>query len=288
MKPVHRDNEMGFQAWLRSGELKHRAHTHHDAELNHVLCGWSEYLLGGRRFRMQAGQTYLFWASLPHQRVDAADGTQMGWVVLPVSWLWRWRMPMASAVALLQGEMLRDPDPQVDDARSIARWADMLQRDDAAWRQLAELEVEARIRRMMLLGFEGVQPASSPRLAGRAGRSAIDPVARVEAMAAFLTRHSHEQLSVADVARHVTLEPSYAMRQFRQAMGMTMIEYLTRQRVAEVKRRLMTSDRPLLTIAYDCGFGSASRFHEAFRRLTGTTPAAYRDSLRPHIHSPDR
>ena len=107
-----------------------------------------------------------------------------------------------------------------------------------------------------------------------AGESAT--LATVEAMAAFMTRRFRDDLSVADVADHVSLHPNYAMRLFRRHMGMTLIDYLTRQRVAEAQRRLLISDGPVLNIAFDCGFGSASRFHDAFRRTTGTTPGAFR------------
>jgi transcriptional regulator GlxA family with amidase domain len=95
-------------------------------------------------------------------------------------------------------------------------------------------------------------------------------------MTAFLTRRCREPIAVEDVAAHVSLHPHYAMRLFRKHMGMSIIDYLTRQRVAEVQRRLLTSDEPLLSIAHQSGFGSASRFHQAFRRLTGTTPDRFR------------
>jgi len=275
---VHDVGAFGFRAWRYEARLGHRAHSHHDFEVNHVDRGWCEYVIGGQRVRLTEGRCYLFWATVPHQMVDAASGTELGWVVLPANWLWQWRVPSWAAAALLGGDVLGDAHPEPGDRRMIARWGQMLARHDPQWTRIAELEVEARFRRMMLQGLQSVTDANAP--SRETDDQAASPLARVEAMAAFMTEHSHEPITVADIAAHVRLDPSYAMRQFRKHMKMTLIDYLTRQRIAAVKRRLMTSNDALLNIAYACGFGSASRFYEAFHRLTGTTPAQFRKTHR--------
>ncbi|MFY8210181.1 MAG: helix-turn-helix domain-containing protein, partial [Caulobacter sp.] len=37
---------------------------------------------------------------------------------------------------------------------------------------------------------------------------------------------------------------------------------------------------PILTLAYDCGFGSIGPFNRAFKAKTGVTPQAFRKSRR--------
>lgn len=315
--PVEHAGELGFAVWRGQPHAGHRVHTHHDVEVNYLLRGWVEYVMGGQRVRLEAGRACLFWATVPHQIVACDDHTDMGWIVLPVTWLWRWGLSGAVSAAMLEGRVLGDAAPEPGDGEAIVRWAGMLQKSDERWRRIAELEIEARLRRMILHGLEAVSerknvttktpPATQaaghdPSAAGRAAerpsnesrrstsesqrpteesrqQAADGGLAAVEAMAAFITSHHAEPIAVADVAEAVSLHPNYAMRVFRRHMGMTIVDYLTRQRVAEAQRRLMISEDAVLTIGLDCGFGSASRFHAAFRRCTGTTPHRYRRSL---------
>ncbi len=74
---------------------------------------------------------------------------------------------------------------------------------------------------------------------------------------------------------------------FRQHFHATPAEVLLKARIEAAKQRLLSdgkaagssrvSDSSLLDVAHAAGFESVSVFHEHFRRLTGMTPADYRD-----------
>lgn len=64
---------------------------------------------------------------------------------------------------------------------------------------------------------------------------------------------------------------------FRQHYHTTPADLLLRARLAQAKKMLTTTKTTLADIAYDAGFEALSAFHENFRRLTGMTPAAYRE-----------
>jgi AraC-like DNA-binding protein len=61
------------------------------------------------------------------------------------------------------------------------------------------------------------------------------------------------------------------------ADGESYTTLLRRARVTLVQQALLAApDRSLTRIAADCGFGGETQMYRAFRRVTGTTPAAYR------------
>ncbi|MSU70049.1 MAG: DNA-3-methyladenine glycosylase 2 family protein [Opitutaceae bacterium] len=64
---------------------------------------------------------------------------------------------------------------------------------------------------------------------------------------------------------------------FRQHYHTTPADLLLRARLEVAKRKLLTSHATLAEIAYEAGFEALSSFHENFRRLTGLTPAGYRE-----------
>ncbi len=112
------------------------------------------------------------------------------------------------------------------------------------------------------------------------------------AIAHLQQRHA-EELTRQDIALAVGVSEDYLSRIFRQEIGLTPWEFLSRYRVYRAKMLLRASDAPILQIAGQVGFSDLSYFNRVFRKLVGCTPAAYRraagDSpLRPLSPEPDR
>jgi transcriptional regulator GlxA family with amidase domain len=61
---------------------------------------------------------------------------------------------------------------------------------------------------------------------------------------------------------------------------MTPREFVERARVDAARSALESSDRPLKTVAYECGFGTADRMRLVFMRRLGVSPNDYRLSFR--------
>lgn len=125
-------------------------------------------------------------------------------------------------------------------------------------------------------------PVSEPRPGRRHAQSAdasglAASLQRLMAQEAIYTRQS---LKVADVARRLG-EPEYKITQcVTGPLGFRNFNQMANHfRVEEAKRRLADSaydHLPILTIAYDCGFGSIGPFNRAFKAQTGLTPQEFR------------
>jgi AraC family transcriptional regulator len=59
-------------------------------------------------------------------------------------------------------------------------------------------------------------------------------------------------------------------------MGVPPHQFILRTRVERAKRLLANTHIPIAHIAAECGFCHQEHLTRAFRRLTGTTPAAFR------------
>jgi two-component system, response regulator YesN len=95
----------------------------------------------------------------------------------------------------------------------------------------------------------------------------------------FITIHYTEGLSLEQVAEYVALSPTYFSRIFKQAMGCTFVEYLTRVRLEEARRLLRTTTLSLAEISYAVGYQSPNYFSEVFKTVEGITASAYRRSV---------
>lgn len=69
---------------------------------------------------------------------------------------------------------------------------------------------------------------------------------------------------------------SYFSRSFKAEMGMSFREYVNFRRVNEAKRRLVSSDADIASIADTLGFSSPSHFINVFGSLTGMSPKQFR------------
>jgi AraC-like DNA-binding protein len=99
-------------------------------------------------------------------------------------------------------------------------------------------------------------------------------------MAQFTVSHFRQPITPLEIAKATHLNPNYAMTLFREAVGTTLGSYLTRCRVAEAQRLLITTSMTTTEIAHAAGFGSQSSFYAHFARTCGASPGAYRHNLR--------
>lgn len=78
------------------------------------------------------------------------------------------------------------------------------------------------------------------------------------------------------LAERAGLSPYHFAIAFRQSTGLPPHQYVLHQRVERAKELLTNPQLSLAEIGYAAGFASQAHFTTVFRRLVGSTPAAYR------------
>ncbi|MCD9033697.1 AraC family transcriptional regulator [Luteimonas sp. Y-2-2-4F] len=129
-------------------------------------------------------------------------------------------------------------------------------------------------------------PAAEPEAAGAEAAAPSPPGdPRVPEVRARLARLMAEQqlyrepaLTVAQLARRSGYPEYLVSAVINRCLGGNFWEYINRLRIEAVCAHLADAAdrRPVLDIAYACGFTSKSTFNGAFKRLLGETPSAYR------------
>jgi AraC family transcriptional regulator, melibiose operon regulatory protein len=256
-----------------------RPDRHNEVELNLIVKGSLTYLFGGARATIPAGGLAAFWAAIPHQVIStpSADTTAEYFVVtIPLVWVLKLGLPDRLVQPILHGQMVHDPDDDHfdPDCQRFERWVDDLADRDEERHRAARLEIEARLLRLAL----ALPPVRAGRRHSRSHKSVLAKhgLTKAEHMAAFIVQHYTQPLLVEDISRSVGLHPGYAMTLFQKTFGMTMIEFASQHRITHAQRPLATTDKKVLSIAFESGFGSLSRFNDAFRRACGCTPRQHR------------
>ncbi|MDZ5699831.1 AraC family transcriptional regulator [Chelativorans sp. M5D2P16] len=92
----------------------------------------------------------------------------------------------------------------------------------------------------------------------------------------FIEANLSKPLSLADLARDSKLSPGHFARLFKKSSGLTPYRYVMRRRIERAQRLLAETTMTVASIAFECGFADQMHLTQTFRRMTGTTPAAYR------------
>ncbi|MET9919539.1 helix-turn-helix domain-containing protein [Streptomyces sp. NPDC006435] len=93
-------------------------------------------------------------------------------------------------------------------------------------------------------------------------------------------------LALAELARHAGMSVRTFSRRFRDEVGMTPGQWLTRQRVEHARRLLEVTDLPVDRIAEEAGLGTGASLRRHMALTIGVAPLTYRQTFRAKTAAP--
>ncbi|HSI85328.1 MAG: helix-turn-helix domain-containing protein [Candidatus Methylacidiphilales bacterium] len=107
--------------------------------------------------------------------------------------------------------------------------------------------------------------------------SFVHPIA-VKAKAVIQQRYK-EDISLSWIANQVHASPFHLCKVFREFVGMTFTDYLSRTRIEHAKELLVKRNLSVSEIAYEVGFRSLTHFNRCFKAIVGKSPTQYRKHI---------
>nr|WP_092072205.1 AraC family transcriptional regulator [Dendrosporobacter quercicolus]NSL48629.1 AraC family transcriptional regulator [Dendrosporobacter quercicolus DSM 1736]SDM38396.1 AraC-type DNA-binding protein [Dendrosporobacter quercicolus] len=105
-----------------------------------------------------------------------------------------------------------------------------------------------------------------------------DNILRGEMIKAYIDAHYDEELSLSYISRAFNLNPYYLIRIFKKVVGYSPMQYITRRRIGEAQKLLVSTDYPVVEIAPMVGYNSISHFNMMFFKYIGISPRKYRNT----------
>lgn len=99
---------------------------------------------------------------------------------------------------------------------------------------------------------------------------------RIKQMLAWIDENLCREVRVEEIAASANVCVRICQRLFHEYLDCGPIEYFNRKRVLAAAEALIATDDPVINIAMDLGFSSASYFTKQFRRYMGHTPSEHR------------
>ena len=261
-------------------------HTHDFVELVYVAKGTAKHVMGGRDYRLAAGDVFVLEPNVYHSYEGSdAEETVVYNVLFDMGLL-------RNEIAMLQ---------QLPSFVDFFYLAPFLRQNEAfvpytALKERERIHLEFNLNTLLTEYREkadGYSLIIKTRLIeclvllsryrqeyGRAEGTPRNDDAYIDTITKFVERHYNQPLSLEQVSRIGGMSVSSFTAKFRAAHGRSFVEYKQAAQIREACRLLAATDRKVLDVAHETGFNDISFFNKVFRKHTGLSPRAYRQRER--------
>jgi AraC-like DNA-binding protein len=257
------------EIWM--ADLMRKPDRHNEIEINYCTKESITYLFQGTRITIPEKSFTVFWGLVPHQIVDYTGSAPYFVCTIPLTQFLEWKLPAFFVDRILKGEVVIENEGEHSfyDEFIFKKWLeDLSSKED---HEATLLEMQARLLRMTgrILPLKETQ-----RLQIHSSE-----INQVEQIALYIAQNYYHPIKAADIGREVGLHPDYANVVFKKAFGMTINEYIIQERISHAQRKLISTDKSITDILYECGFNSTSRFNAAFKKINECTPREFKNKF---------
>lgn len=254
-----------------------RVHRHEFSELVIVLRGRGLHIAPGASWPIGAGDAFVLHGDQEHGYVDTADLDLVNIMFVPDELA----LPAADIATLPGYHVLFTLEPvfrQRDRFESRLRMTqDQLHRVEGLIDRLErELSERSAGWQYSALASFMLIVADLSRFYMETDAPAAQPLQRLGRVISYAERRYFEAPSLDKLAEIGCMSRRTLSRRFRQALGVTPIEYMVRLRIEQAMELLSSTDDSITEIAARVGYSDGNYFTRQFRAITGRTPREVR------------
>lgn len=109
---------------------------------------------------------------------------------------------------------------------------------------------------------------------------------KIDKVIAYIHRHYTTDLSAEQMAILAHMSTNHFHRFFKQHTEQTFTEYVNQLRIGKACSLLLTTDLPISTVSYRCGFNNISNFNRRFLQLKNFTPREFKRNYYKNMSTP--
>ncbi|GAB2537587.1 helix-turn-helix domain-containing protein [Gracilibacillus alcaliphilus] len=91
----------------------------------------------------------------------------------------------------------------------------------------------------------------------------------------YIVQHLSKNLTSADMAKHLYLNPSYFSRYFKKLSGQNFTDYIQKYKI-DLAQNMLLEDKTIEDVASELGFSDRTYFSKIFKKHTGYSPGEYK------------
>ncbi|HHV12576.1 MAG TPA: helix-turn-helix transcriptional regulator [Clostridiales bacterium] len=275
-EPILTNEDMDIAFFVRHDPRSYvTKHWHESVEIIYFLEGDADFFLDQRIISPQAGQCMVVNANVVHSSRNM-NGNRSILLQIPLKVLER-HLP-GSEKAFFEVPL------QTSDER-VSKSLMKLKRIILGMKETLDKKEEGYAFRFHSLVYELLYRLYHDFRSNRAGTGEVLDTdkdrSRLGEIMDYTEMHYAREISLAEIAGVIYLQPEYFCRYFKKCMGITYLEYLNEIRLSHIYRDLTDTDLPLYRILQRHGFKNYKLFRKLFYNRFQCTPG----QMREHIHS---
>lgn len=264
-----------------STQWQYPVHTHPMFEINIVLQGQQQMIVGGRPFTQQSGDILFIRPGVQHSSLGVDSGSEMTYYCLhfDIDDLTLRRALMTMDVVCLSGDTPELQSIRLALDKIISATILSEARDPQMGRLVtlnASLQLFTALSGWVLAETPSASLAALPGVTENtiALANAIEGLLQESVFTAAAT--GSRGGGIEGIAAQLGYSPNHCNRAFQQIYGLSPRQYLSDLIIRHAKLMLLDNTLTVETIAHRLGYRDVSHFSKQFKRWTGLPPMGYR------------
>ena len=249
-------------------------HTHNFIEIVYTLDGKGIHYVDGQEYRVKSGDVLV----INYHRMHS---------IIPVE-------NLRYVDIMLKPEYLSDTLSGTDDIFLLLRLSGFADVSNLVIKDnlLLHFEGEERKKIEFLIGWVREEQKRDAPSSDMILHSAISMILTVifrkmtedltaklsldEYLLSYVERNCCNRLLIHELAEKCGYTPEHFSRIFKKYTGKSPVSYIMECRINRAKKLLLTTDKPIEIIIFECGFSNRTAFFKKFVELVGVTPMKFR------------
>ena len=103
---------------------------------------------------------------------------------------------------------------------------------------------------------------------------------RINIILDYIMEHYDEDLNLEKIAALINMNKNAFCRFFKKGTKKSLFTVINEVRIGKACQHLTETEMNVLQTCYACGFNNISNFNKVFKKVTGTSPTAYRKKMK--------
>jgi AraC-like DNA-binding protein len=95
----------------------------------------------------------------------------------------------------------------------------------------------------------------------------------------YLSDNYELKITLDELSKRFFISKSKLSHEFKKEFGIAPIDYLVNVRLEKAETLLAKTDKPIVDVAFECGFTSSNYFSDHFKKKYGIAPSQYRKNM---------
>ncbi|MFE4711437.1 helix-turn-helix domain-containing protein [Paenibacillus sp. NPDC056722] len=269
---------------ISSLEEGYPAHWHKELEIVYILGEGMQIGIGGEIYTLRTRDILLINSCEVHQNFANPNGCAK--IILQLD-----KLPFGAWGDLIFNQKIVQPQlrPAVTDEQTNTWQATLhgelerlilnIQREWEGQSDGFELVINARMHDLMALLLRQVPREIYSKEALTKRKIRLEQLDRLEGVLNHIENHPGSEMTLKQAADISGYSIYHFTRLFKEATGVTFVDYINIFRANYAGQLLLGSDMSITEAAYRAGFNSIETFNRVFKKVNGCTPTLYRSKI---------